>query len=42
VLGKRPLFLRQLGVTVHDDPDAILPVASGWMAEVAKTALASN
>src|SRR5438132_13381802 len=27
VLGKRPLFVRQLGVTVHDDPDAILPVA---------------
>ncbi|MEP7067869.1 MAG: PTS fructose transporter subunit IIA [Usitatibacter sp.] len=27
VLGKRPLFLRQLGVTVHDDPDAILPMA---------------
>jgi len=27
VLGKRPLFLRQLGVTVHDEPDAILPVA---------------
>lgn len=27
VLGKRPLFLRQLGLTVHDDPDAILPVA---------------
>jgi PTS system mannose-specific IIA component len=26
VLGKRPLFLRQLGVTVHDDPEAILPV----------------
>jgi len=26
VLGKRPLFLRQVGVTVHDDPDAILPV----------------
>jgi PTS system ascorbate-specific IIA component len=26
VLGKRPLFLRQIGVTVHDDPDAILPV----------------
>lgn len=25
VMGKRPLFLRQLGVTVHDDPDAILP-----------------
>ena len=27
VLGKRPLYVRQLGVTVHDDPDAILPVA---------------
>jgi mannose PTS system EIIA component len=27
VLGKRPLFLRQVGVTIHDDPDAILPVA---------------
>jgi PTS system ascorbate-specific IIA component len=27
VLGKRPLYLRQLGVTVHDDPEAILPVA---------------
>jgi mannose PTS system EIIA component len=27
VLGKRPVYLRQLGVTVHDDPDAILPVA---------------
>jgi PTS system mannose-specific IIA component len=27
VLGKRPLFLRQLGVTVHDDPDEILPTA---------------
>ena len=27
VLGKRPLYLRQLGVTVHDDPDAIQPVA---------------
>src|SRR5260221_12871256 len=27
VLGKRPLFLLQLGVTVHDDPDDILPVA---------------
>ncbi|MBL8515229.1 MAG: PTS sugar transporter subunit IIA [Betaproteobacteria bacterium] len=25
VMGKRPLYLRQLGVTVHDDPDAILP-----------------
>jgi PTS system mannose-specific IIA component len=27
VLGKRPVYLRQLGVTVHDDPDALLPVA---------------
>jgi PTS system ascorbate-specific IIA component len=27
VLGKRPLYLRQLGVTVHDDPDALRPVA---------------
>jgi PTS system mannose-specific IIA component len=27
VLGKRPLFLRQVGVTVHDDPEAIIPVA---------------
>lgn len=27
VMGKRPLYLRQLGVTVHDDPEAILPQA---------------
>jgi PTS system ascorbate-specific IIA component len=27
VLGKRPLHVRQVGVTVHDDPDAILPQA---------------
>ena len=27
VLGRRPLYLRQLGVTVHDEPEAILPVA---------------
>jgi len=27
VLGKRPLYLRQLGVTVHDDPGAVLPMA---------------
>ena len=27
VLGKRPLYLRQLGVTVHDDPDLLIPVA---------------
>ena len=27
VLGKRPLKVRQVGVTVHDDPEAILPQA---------------
>ncbi|HUL55701.1 MAG TPA: PTS fructose transporter subunit IIA [Usitatibacter sp.] len=27
VLGRRPVYLRQLGVTVHDDPDALIPVA---------------
>jgi mannose PTS system EIIA component len=27
VLGRRPLYLRQLGVTVHDDPDALIPLA---------------
>ena len=27
VLGRRPLYLRQVGVTVHDDPDEIIPVA---------------
>ena len=27
VLGKRPLRVRQVGVTIHDDPDAILPQA---------------
>ena len=27
VLGKRPLGVRQVGVTVHDDPEAILPQA---------------
>ncbi|HSS29286.1 MAG TPA: PTS fructose transporter subunit IIA [Usitatibacter sp.] len=27
VLGRRPLYLRQVGVTVHDEPEAILPVA---------------
>jgi len=28
VLGRRPVYLRQLGVTVHDDPEALLPVAN--------------
>ena len=27
VMGRRPLRLRQLGVTVHDDPEALLPHA---------------
>ncbi|HEY2629810.1 MAG TPA: PTS fructose transporter subunit IIA [Usitatibacter sp.] len=27
VLGRRPIYLRQLGVTVHDDPEALFPVA---------------
>jgi PTS system ascorbate-specific IIA component len=27
VLGKRPLYVRQVGVTVHDDPNEIIPVA---------------
>jgi PTS system ascorbate-specific IIA component len=27
VLGKRPLRVRQVGLTVHDDPEAILPQA---------------
>jgi mannose/fructose-specific phosphotransferase system component IIA len=27
VLGKRPVRVRQVGVTVHDDPEAILPQA---------------
>ena len=27
VLGKRPMRVRQIGVTVHDDPDAIFPHA---------------
>ena len=27
VLGKRPLRVRQIGITVHDDPDVIVPLA---------------
>ncbi len=27
VMGSRPLYLRQLGVTVHDDPEVLLPQA---------------
>jgi len=28
VLGKRPLRVRQVGVTIHDDPESILPQAA--------------
>ena len=34
VLGKRPLRVRQLGVTVHDDPEAILPQARSLVQEL--------
>lgn len=36
VLGRRPLYLRQLGITVHDDPQAILPVAEDLIRYVDK------
>jgi PTS system ascorbate-specific IIA component len=34
VLGKRPLRVRQVGVTVHDDPDAMLPQTAGLVREL--------
>lgn len=34
VLGKRPLRVRQVGLTVHDDPDAILPQAQDLVREL--------
>ncbi len=34
VLGKRPLRVRQVGVTVHDDPEAILPLARELVRQV--------
>ncbi len=34
VLGKRPLRVRQVGVTVHDDPEAILPQARDLVREL--------
>ena len=34
VLGKRPLRVRQVGVTVHDDPEAILPLAREFAREL--------
>ena len=33
-LGKRPLRVRQVGVTVHDDPEAILPRARDLVAQL--------
>ncbi|HEX7382712.1 MAG TPA: PTS sugar transporter subunit IIA [Burkholderiaceae bacterium] len=33
-LGKRPLRVRQVGVTVHDDPEAILPQARDLVAQL--------
>jgi PTS system ascorbate-specific IIA component len=34
VLGKRPLRVRQVGVTMHDDPDSMLTVAQGLVKEL--------
>jgi mannose PTS system EIIA component len=34
VLGKRPEQMRQMGVALHDDPDAILPQARALLSEV--------
>jgi PTS system mannose-specific IIA component len=34
VLGKRPLRVRQIGVTVHDDPETILPLARDFVREL--------
>ncbi|MEI6303061.1 MAG: PTS fructose transporter subunit IIA [Betaproteobacteria bacterium] len=34
VLGKRPLRVRQVGVTMHDDPDSMLPVAQSLVKEL--------
>jgi len=34
VLGKRPLRVRQVGVTVHDDPAAILPQAKDLVGQL--------
>ncbi len=36
VLGKRPLAVAQLGVTVRDDPDALLPQAKALVAGLDK------
>jgi len=33
-LGKRPMNVRQVGVTVHDDPEAMLPQARDLVAQL--------
>jgi len=33
-LGKRPMRVRQVGVTVHDDPEAMLPQARDLVAQL--------
>ena len=34
VLGRRPLRVRQVGVTVHDDPEAMFSLAQGLVREL--------
>jgi len=34
VLGKRPVRVRQCGITVNDDPDAILPQAQDLVGQL--------
>jgi len=34
VLGKRPLRVSQVGITVHDDPEAMLPQAQSLVKEL--------
>jgi mannose PTS system EIIA component len=34
VMGKRPLRVRQIGITMHDDPEAILPHARDFVREL--------
>lgn len=34
VLGKRPLRVRQVGITVHDDPDTMLPLVRDMVARL--------
>ncbi|MGA8048556.1 MAG: PTS fructose transporter subunit IIA [Burkholderiales bacterium] len=34
VLGARPVAVRQLGVTVHDDPEVLLPLARDLVREL--------